>query len=75
MKKKQRRALALGATILSMATAFGALMAFLDSYGQTDQARPAQAIVVLGSHVISAAKPVPACALVRFMRLRYTDVV
>jgi hypothetical protein len=51
MKKKQRRALALGATILSVVTAFGALMAFLDSYGQTDQARPTQAIVVLGSHV------------------------
>lgn len=41
----------LGAASLGGLTLFGALMVFLDSYGQTDRAQKAQAIVVLGSRV------------------------
>ncbi len=41
----------LGAASLGGLTLFGALMTFLDSYGQTDRAQKAQAIVVLGSRV------------------------
>ena len=56
MKKQSstrwRRGLAAaGAGLLGLACAFGALMTHLDSYGQTDRAQPAQAIVVLGSRV------------------------
>lgn len=40
-----------GALCLASVTVCGALMAFLDSYGQTDRAQKAQAIVVLGSRV------------------------
>ena len=41
----------LGAASLGGLTLFGALMAFLDSYGQTDRAQSSDAIVVLGSRV------------------------
>ncbi|HVF84578.1 MAG TPA: YdcF family protein [Abditibacteriaceae bacterium] len=43
-----------GAGLLGLTCAFGALMTCLDSYGQTDRAQPAQAIVVLGSRVTAA---------------------
>lgn len=50
----RRRALIFcGAGLLGAACAFGALMAFLDSYGQSERAQPSQAIVVLGSRVRS----------------------
>lgn len=48
---RRRRVAAAGAGLLGLACVFGALIAYLDSYGQTDRAQPAQAIVVLGSRV------------------------
>ncbi len=41
----------LGASAIGAACAFGASMAFLDNYGQSERAQAASAIVVLGSRV------------------------
>ena len=43
--------------IFFLLAAFGALMGFLDRYGQTDRAAPADAIVVLGAHVLASGEP------------------
>ncbi len=50
----------LAGVLLPLPLAFGGMMAFLDAYGQTDRARPAHAIVILGAGVNAQGVPGPA---------------